>query len=125
MRSTWGLCAWFEELGTALIHPDDLDVVRALRPNGRVFRVVDADDAFLHLRYGDIVFRVRPAVFRPVPNHVRDVGESVVLLDGRSAEVIGIGWHHQRAEPMYQLRIEGKTQRRRYWASEFRAIEPG
>ena len=48
VRSTWGLCAWFEELGTALIHPDDLDVVRALRPNGKVFRVVDADDAFLH-----------------------------------------------------------------------------
>lgn len=119
----WGLCAWFEELGTALIHADDLDIVRALRPNGKVFRVVDADDVFLHLRYGDIVFRIRPALFRSIPNHVRGISERVTLLDGRDAEVIGIGWHHQRAEPTYRLRIGSEVRSRRYWESDFRPVE--
>ncbi len=114
----WGLYPWFEEHGTDLIHPDDLDAVRKLMPNGKVFQVVGEEGGFLRLRYGEIEFRCQPTLFKPVAASVRGIGESVTLTDGRSAEVIDVQWHHQRAEPMYQLRVEGKKKSNRYWGSD-------
>lgn len=118
-RARWGLYPWFEEHGADLIHAEDLAVVRALAPNGKVFRVTGEDEGFIRLSYGEIVFRARPSLFREVGGEVHGIGEVIALRDGRSGEVIGIQWHHQRAEPMYQLRLAGKKGSNRYWNSDF------
>lgn len=115
----WGLYPWFEEHGTDLIHPEDLATVRALMPNGKVFRVMGEDEGFIRLSYGDIEFRARPSLFKELAGEVHGIGEAITLTDGRTGEVIGIQWHHQRAEPMYQLSIEGKKKSNRYWNSDF------
>ncbi len=116
----WGLYTWFEELGTDLIHPENLAAVRVLMPNGKVLRVVNEDDGFIRLSYGNIEFRARPALFKELAGEVHGIGETIALKDGRAGEVIGIQWHHQRAEPMYQLAVEGTKKTKRYWNSDFR-----
>lgn len=118
-NTSWGLYPWFEEHGVDLIHPDDLATVRALLPNGKVFRLVGEEQEFLRLRYGDVEFRARPSLFKPVAGHVRGVGETIALSDGRMGEVIGVQWHQKRDEPMYQLRLEGKKKSNRYWNADF------
>ena len=117
--SSWGLCPWFEEQGANLIHADDLAAVRALTPNGKVFRLVGEEDGLLRLRYGDAEFRAHPSLFTPVVGPVHAVGEALALTDGRVGEVVGVHWHHERAEPMYQLRLEGKRTSKRYWNADF------
>lgn len=117
--TSWGLYPWFEEHGTGLIHPQDLSAVRALLPNGKVFRLVAEEDGFLRLRYGEAEFRARPPLSRPVVGHIRGVAEAITLWDGRAGQVIGVQWHHQRDEPMYQLRLEGKKKSKRYWNADF------
>ncbi len=76
-------------------------------------------DGFLRLRHGQTEFRARPSLFRPVDADVRGIGEAITLSDGRSGEVIHVQWHHQRSEPMYQLRLEGKNKSHRYWGTDF------
>jgi hypothetical protein len=115
----WGLYPWFEEHGPQLIHPDDLALVRALVPNGKVFRVIGIEDDFVRLSYGETEFRARPSLFKAVDGEVHGIGESVILKDGYVGEIIGVQWHHQRGEPMYQLRVDGKRKSNRYWNSDF------
>ena len=115
----WGLYPWVEEHGADLIHPDDLATVIDLLPHGKVFRLVGEEGGFLRLRYGDSEFRARPSLFKPVVGNVRGVGEVITLLDGRKGEVLVVQWHHQRGEPMYQLRVEGMKKSSRYWNADF------
>jgi hypothetical protein len=115
----WGLYPWFEEQGVDLIHPDDLAAVKALMLYGKVFRLLGEHEGFVRLGYGKAEFRVRPSLFKEISAEVHAIGETVVLKDGRIGEVIGVQWHHQRSEPMYQLRLEGKKRSNRYWNSDF------
>jgi hypothetical protein len=117
-NKTWGIYPWFEEHGADLIHVDDLAIVRSLMPNGKIFELVGEKDGFLRLCYGDTEFRAHSSLFRAVLGDVHGVGETVVLKDGRAGEVVGVHWHHQRAEPMYELRLEGKKRTSRYWNSD-------
>lgn len=117
-RARWGLYPWFEERGEELIHPDDLETIRTLRPNGKVFHVTDAEDPFLRFVYGDISFRALPSLLCEIDVDVHGIGERVTLADGRVGEVVGVHWHAQRAEPMYQLRVAGKSKSKRYWNSD-------
>ena len=115
----WGLCQWFEEHGTAMVHSDDLDALRSFRPNGRVFNCIDEDESFLVLRYGEVVFRVKPALFKAVPAPKWQIGETVEVVDrGRMGQVAEIRWHFQRAEPMYFLSFDGKISKKRYWSQD-------
>lgn len=118
-NARWGLYPWFEECGTHLIHPEDLAVVRTLVPGGKIFRVMGEDEKFIWLSYGEIEFRALPSLFKEILGKVHGIGESIVLKDGRKGEVIGMQWHHQRAEPMYQLRVDGKKKSNRYWNEDF------
>ena len=116
----WGLYQWYEEHGAELIHPDDLETVRKLVPGNRVFRVAGEKAGFLYFRYGEIEFRGRPRLLERIKAQVREVGDTVTLTDGRSAQVMDVRWHFQRAEPMYQLRVEGKKRSKRYWNSDLK-----
>ncbi len=117
----WGLYQWFEEHGTTLVHPFDLDALRSFHPNGRVFECIAEDDCFLVLRYGEAQFRVRPSLFKEVPAPKWKIGETVEVVDkGRLGQVTEIKWHFQRAEPMYFLSFDGKISKKRYWSRDLR-----
>lgn len=82
---------------------------------------MDGDEDLIRLSYGGIEFRVGPSLFQEVTSEVHAIGESVMLEDGRIGEVVAIHWHHQRAEPMYRLSIDGKRRSKRYWNSDFKS----
>ncbi len=115
----WGLFPWFEEQGRDLIHPDDVATVRTLLPAGKVFRVLGEEDGFVRLRYGETEFRGRLPLFREISAEIHEIGGAVRLEDGQIGEVLEVNWHHQRAEPMYQIRLGGKAKSKRYWNSDF------
>ena len=117
--SQWGLYPWWEAHGTDMIHPDDLLTVQRLNPGSKVFQMTTEEGGFIRLRYGSTEFRARPSIFKPVDAAIHEIGKTVTLTGGRSAEVIGIMWHHVRNEPMYELRIGGKKKSKRYWNSDF------
>ena len=120
---TWGLYPWFQEHGTHLVHPNDLEAWVALQPYGRVFERVGEEGEFLKLAYGNHVFRVKPDFFRPVRSPSKRIGDVVRLESGgevKEGTIVEIQWHHQRNEPFYLLKINGKRSSRRYWDSDFK-----
>jgi hypothetical protein len=118
----YGLYQWFEEHGTDLIHADDLESFRRFLPNGKVFHCVGVDGEYLILSYGEHEFRLKPQLFKPVPQPARTIGESVSVRS--KGEVINgviheIMWHFQRAEPFYFVLADGKKLSKQYWKDDF------
>lgn len=122
--AVWGWCSWSESRGTDLVPSDDLAAVRALQPGGKVLRLLGDEAGFVRLGYGAVTVRMRPSLFHVVDVLVHEPGDALVLADGRGAEVLDVHWHHQRAEPMYRLRVAGKVRSRRYWNADVRRPVP-
>lgn len=116
---TFGLYPWFEEHGIHHLHPEDLEKVRCLAPNGKVLEVVGSDEDYLRLRYGTTEFRARPGLFRPLPLAPRRVGARVSLRSGQTATIRDVFWHFQKRLPMYSLQIDEKAASKRYWETDF------
>ena len=116
----WLLFPWFEEHGVSHVYPDDLDALRRLQPYGKLFLAIRVEDDFLQVAYGETALRVRAGLANPVSCSPHPVGESVTLLDGRPAVVVGVQWHHARSEPFYSLKVNGKRKTKRYWGSDLR-----
>ena len=118
----WGLYQWFEEHGLELIHPNDLDAIRNLMPNGKLFEVTDNDGEYLTLRYGNHTYRVNPSLFKLVATPPFTFGDVVRIRKGGSvisATICDILWHFQRSEPYYHLAINGKRLTKQYWFKDF------
>lgn len=121
LSSAWGLYPWFPELGTDLIHPDDLDVVRAYSPYGHVCELIGNDGEYLTLRFMVLQFRCKPDLFRSVPAPAFRVGQLVRTNPPRSPRtglVVAILWHHKRNEPFFIL----DSRPRRYGTAELSAV---
>jgi hypothetical protein len=114
----WALYPWFEEHGPEKVHPEDLGPFRALGPFGKVFRVGDPAPPFVTLHYGAQSFRVDPSLLKEVADPGFGVGDAVVLDGGTRAEVAEVGWHHQKAEPIFFVSVGGKRKSRRYGRAE-------
>lgn len=122
MTGRWGLCQWFEEHGTDIVHPDDLEAFRRFLPNGKVFQCLCQEGDYLVLRYGDLRFRVRPLLFKPVPVPSTKIGDRVRIRSNGEvlpAVITGMAWHFQRSEPYYSVTVNGKERSKRYWQSDF------
>lgn len=118
----WGLYQWFEESGVDLVHPDDLDSFRRFLPNGKVFQCVGQHEEYLVLAYGNLHFRVKPSLFKPVPTPGRQFGETVNVKskgDSLTGVVGDIIWHFQKAEPYYHVLVNGKKLKKQYWQNDF------
>lgn len=100
------------------------EAVRALQPGGKVLRLLGDEAGCVRLGYGAVTVRMRPSLFHVVDVLVHEPGDALVLADGRGAEVLDVHWHHQRAEPMYRLRVAGKVRSRRYWNEDVRRPAP-
>lgn len=122
MYGKWGLYQWFEEHGVEMIHPDDVDEIRHIIPNGKVFECVGNQDNYLTIRYRDRCFRVRPSLFKTVPRPAKVFGEVVRLKKGGeliSGTVCDIMWHFKKGEPFYFVAVDDKPLKKQYWLSDF------
>ena len=116
----YGLYPWFPELGSELVHPDDLQKLRDFHPFGKVFHTVEGED-WIVLHYQDHRFRVRPEKFRPVSGIRYWIGDRVMALQSgrlRAAAVDDVHWHFKLERPMYFLSFDGKRSSRRYFDDE-------
>jgi hypothetical protein len=119
----WVLYPWFEEHGTSLIHPEDLDRLRHLSPYGIVFKRVGTDGDYVVLSARGQTVRVRPSLIQNVPTPAFDYGQEVRIAGkDLSGRVVEIGWHHQQGRPFYHLAIGGKRNSRRHWDEELAAV---
>ncbi len=123
---SWALCPWFEELGDSVIHTDDLEELKKLKPYGLIFKVVKEDANWIYLRFGGQEFRVSPSIVKqisPTAMHIFDVGEEVSIIEkAEFGKVLKVMWHYQKRKPMYTLQIEGKKKSKRYWPEELGAL---
>jgi hypothetical protein len=119
----WGLYPWFEESGTTLVHPDDLDAFRKLVPYGKVFAVARDEGDFIRLAYGAQVFRVKPDLLRHVDAPKFAIGDRARIANKPGdVEIDAIQWHHKDERPFFLVKRNGKVESRRYWADD---LEPG
>lgn len=122
----WALYPWFEENGEWLIHPDDLERMRAFRPYGVVFRVLGEDGKYVAICSGDQVFRVRREILKMIePKECWrfEVGDTVLVKASRYSGVVSsIHWHQKESRPFYLLEVGGTIKSRRYWPEELEKI---
>ena len=118
----WGLAPWFEETGPDLVHAEDLDAFRQLLPYGKLFKCVADDVQYLTIQYAKETFRIKPQLFRVVPEPRKKIGDEVRVKVGevtKMATVYDVNWHFQKGQPFFFLIIDGKSQRKRYWTEDF------
>lgn len=118
----WGLYQWFQEHGTDLVHPDELEAFRRLLPSGKVFECIGRESDYLVLTYGERRFHVKPALFKPVPAPAKKIGDRVCIRrkgDIVPAVVTDVIWHFQRSEPFYFVAAASRKLSKRYWQSDF------
>lgn len=123
--NTWGLYQWFEEHGNSLVHPDDLDTLRNLAPNGKVFQLVAEDGDFIKLRYADKYIRVKPSLFKQVPTPAFQFDEPVSFLKDQknvTGKITDISWHFQKAQPIFLLEANGKRPTKQYYAADLKRV---
>jgi hypothetical protein len=118
----WYLYQWFDEDGMDCIRPDDLNDIRHLRPNGKLFKCLGTNGDFAILQHNVRSYRVKPKqLAKTIPVPAFEYGDVVLAMSGgeqRRGVIREIMWHFQRNEPFFLLAISGKAISRRYWASE-------
>ncbi len=120
-KEKWGLYQWFEEHGKELVHPEDIDNFRKLIPNGKVFKCIYADDTYLTLQYGRNTYRVKPDLFKVVPEPQKNFGDTVTILKSEKvAEIFEVMWHFKRNTHMFSVKIDGEKKSKRYWIEDFK-----
>ena len=122
----WALYPWFEENGEWLIHPDDLERMRAFRPHGVVFRVLGEDGKYVTICGGDQVFRVQREILKMIePKECWrfEVGDTVLVRFSKYSGVVSsIHWHQKESRPFYLLKVGGTIKSRRYGPEELEKI---
>lgn len=111
------VCNWFPEHGYHLVVDEDQERFSALSPAGKVFRCLGSSGDWISIRYGADQYRVSHEVLKPVPSPSFEVGQDVIVK-GKPAVVLHIGWHFKDGAPIYLLEIEGKRSSRRYSEGE-------
>ena len=76
----FGVYAHWPTRGVGWIHPQDISVASRLIPSYRVFERVAYTEPYYLLLYGDQRLRVRPTLWRRVPDLDVRVGDQVELL---------------------------------------------
>jgi hypothetical protein len=84
----YGCFIRWPENGQSFIHPDDIATVTRLIPSPRVLQRRSFDGTYYHYQYGQVRFRLRPAMWLAVRSGGIDIGDQV--------ETTGIGLERDR-----------------------------
>lgn len=119
----WGLYPWFIEHGEELIHPEDLKSFRSEASNCKVFECIDEGE-YMTLRYNERCYRVKAALFCPLPAPKFYFGQKVYILKhDEEAVITDILWHYDRQQHYYFVQetaraVSGKKKSKRYFEPE-------
>lgn len=120
---SWGLYPWFDEDSDELVHPNDIESFKALKPYGKVFNCISKENDYIVLSYADRQFRVKPELYKVVKSPSYKYNENVIIVGkGEEGKVIEINWHHGKAEEFYSLAIKEKRSSKRYFVSDLEKI---
>jgi len=121
LTGIWGTYPWYEEYGTELIHPDDIEAFRQEIASGvKVFKCVGEGD-YIILKYNNKCYRVKDKLFTPVPAPKYHFGETVSLKEtGENAVITDIMWHYKNKKHYYFISVNGKAKTKRYFDTELR-----
>jgi hypothetical protein len=125
MSQAWGLYPWFyESSDPRLIHPEDIEKFRDLRPYGKVFQCLGRDENYLVLKYRDVSYRAHPDLYRTIPAPVFDFGCKVrdVTKPERIGFILDIEWHHRDSCHIYYISVNGKRHSKRYFETDLETI---
>ena len=118
---------WPED-GQAFIHPDDIEIAKQCFPSERVFRRDQFDGEYYHYSYGDIRFRLRPAMWLRVDAEGIDVGDQVettgLALERELfvAQVWGMYYVRRKGCILYRLQRSGNKVPRLYAGDQLRLL---
>ena len=118
----WGLYPWWPEDAPSLIHPDDLEALRAFFAYGKVFHCSGEDPPFITLVHGSHEFRVKPSLFQPVPTPAYTVGQSIQLTNGGQLLITECNWHDKKNAPFFHITLDGKKKSKRYFEEDLRSL---
>ena len=126
-----GFCLWPED-GHDWIHPDDLDVARALIPSKRVFRKEYTADpihdelGYVVYVYGSRSFRGKQTLWHEVETDGYELEDTVEVKSAYGkrrpiiADISGMFWNRHRQSIEYELIKNGVPQPGRFDATQFR-----
>nr|WP_235034230.1 hypothetical protein [Roseiconus lacunae] len=83
----YGCFLRWPENGQAFIHPDDVAVATKVIPSPRVLKRTNFDGTYYHFQYGNLHFRLRPAMWLKLPAAEIEIGDQV--------ETVGMGFDRE------------------------------
>ena len=101
--------------GQSFIHPDDLATVSRLIPSPRVIQRRSFDGTYYHFQYGQLQFRLRPAMWLAVQSEGIDIGDKIETTglglerDRFVAIVWGMYFVQRKGCILYRLRRAGQV----------------
>jgi hypothetical protein len=116
--------------GNDWLHPDDVATARAIIPSPRVFRRDGVDGEYSVLHYGDVMIRVRPALWQEVEPEGIEIGEWVEVLsrgmlnEPRTGTVREILWNEEARAIRYQISEAGQPIAQLYAREDLQRVEP-
>jgi hypothetical protein len=126
----YGVFRWWPEDGEAWIHPHDTGIVKGLIPGPRVFRREDLDETWALVTYGDVRFRIRPAIWLEVEHEGFDVGDWVEIKSrmGQADPFVGrirdMHWNHANGQIEYFVDRADLSEVRAWLAEDLAPVDP-
>ncbi len=105
------------------VHKENREQVKLSYPKGwqlQCFRYLGMEDGFDKLSDGQIVFRVKDAVVRPIRTPVFERGQAVRTAGGECGVVEAVFWHLKEDRPYFVLSLSGRVSGRRYAETDLR-----
>lgn len=124
----YGCFLRWPENGQGFIHPDDVPTVTRLIPGPRVLKRHSFDGVYYHYSYGNIRFRLRPAMWQQVSIDGIEIGDLVettgIGLEREQfvASVWGMYYVQRKGCILYRLRRAERVVPRLYSADQLRLL---
>lgn len=124
----YGCFLRWPENGQGFIHPDDVPIVTRLIPSPRVLKRFAFDDVYYHYAYGQLRFRLRPAMWHSVRIEGIEIGDQVETTglglerDRFVATVWGMYYVQRKGCILYRLRRGEQVVPRLYAADQMRLL---
>ena len=118
---------WPED-GQGFIHPDDVATVMKLIPSTRVMKRLSFDGVYYHYGYGQLRFRLRPAMWLAVRDEGIEIGDQVETTglglerEHFVAKVWGMYYVPRKGCILYRLRRGDQVAPRLYKGDQLRCL---
>lgn len=116
--------------GDDWLHPEDVALARRLLPSHRIWRRGSDRGEFHTLRYGDLVLRVRSALWQEVPQPEFEIGDWVEVRtrmmknEPHTGQVTEMEWDERQRSVVYHIQENDKPIPTRYTIDDLAPVAP-